>query len=250
LKPGRPSRIASRLFGLTIAALCLAASSFAQAPPQPVVLDRVVAVVNNQAILLSDLNEEIRLAILDASASGPLSRPRALDQLVSRALIQQQMRQDDTQAAAPAASEVDARINQMRKDLPACAHHVCQSDSDWNSFLAAHGLSVERVLAYTRYRIQMLRFIEQHFQQRIRVSQDDVAAYYRDQLKPKYAPGQAVPPLEEVATRIQEILLQQQVNALFDDWLKNLRQQGDVQVLDPSLETPDSPAGGGGDIND
>jgi hypothetical protein len=54
--------------------------------------------------------------------------------------------------------------------------------------------------------------------------------------------GEAIPPLEEVAPRIQEILLQRQVNVLFDDWLKNLRKQGDVEVLDPALETPETRA--------
>jgi hypothetical protein len=31
------------------------------------------------------------------------------------------------------------------------------------------------------------------------------------------------------------------VNVLFDNWLKNLREQGDVEVLDPALESPESP---------
>jgi len=35
-----------------------------------VVLDRVVAVVNRQAILSSDIDEEIRLSVLDPSRSG------------------------------------------------------------------------------------------------------------------------------------------------------------------------------------
>jgi hypothetical protein len=43
--------------------------------------------------------------------------------------------------------------------------------------------------------------------------------------------------LDQVAPRIQEILLQQQVNAMFDGWLDSLRKQGEVEILDPSLET-------------
>ena len=65
----------------------------------------------------------------------------------------------------------------------------------------------------------------------------------------EYAPGESTPPLDQVAQRIQEILLEQQVNKLFDNWLNNLRQQGDVEVLDPALastaETPEAPSGPG-----
>ena len=32
---------------------------------------------------------------------------------------------------------------------------------------------------------------------------------------------------------------------LIDGWLTNLRKQGDVEVLDPSLETPQAPSGAG-----
>jgi len=50
-----------------------------------------------------------------------------------------------------------------------------------------------------------------------------------------------------VSPRIQEILLQQQVNALFGEWLQNLRKQGDVEVLDPALATPEAQSGTGGE---
>ena len=53
-----------------------------------------------------------------------------------------------------------------------------------------------------------------------------------------------MPPLSDVAPRIEEILLEQQVTVLFDTWLDNLRKQGDVEILDPALETPVKSASG------
>jgi hypothetical protein len=47
-----------------------------------------------------------------------------------------------------------------------------------------------------------------------------------------------------VAPRIEEILLEEQVNVMFDNWLDNLRKQGNVEVLDPSLESSDATATG------
>jgi hypothetical protein len=210
-----------------------------------VVLDRVVAVVNNQAILASDVDDEMRLAVLDPAQAGlgALTPQRALEQLISRALIQQQIRQEDAQAIEPTQAEVDARLSQIRKEVPACVHMNCTSEQGWKAFLAAHELSPERVQSYMRFRVQILRFIEERFRQGIRITPEEIASYYKETLLPQYAPGEAVPLLEEVSPRIQEILLQQQVNALFDGWLKNLRKQGDVEVLDPSLETPQAPSG-------
>jgi len=204
------------------------------------VLDRVVAVVNNQTILASDIDDEIRLSVLDPGRGGlgVLTRANALDQLIGRALIQQQIRQEDLESSAPAQAEVDARLGEIRKELPACVRQNCASDEGWKVFLAARGLTQERVETYLRYRLEILRFIEQRFRQGISILPQEIATYYNDTLLPQYAKGEAVPALDEVSARIEEILLQQRVNSLFDDWLSNLRKQGDVEVLDPTLEAP------------
>ena len=44
----------------------------------------------------------------------------------------------------------------------------------------------------------------------------------------------AAPPLKSVSARIQEVLLQQQVNVLLQDWLKSLRDEGTVRIIDPA----------------
>jgi hypothetical protein len=95
-----------------------------------------------------------------------------------------------------------------------------------------------------RLRLEILRFIETRFRQGIRISQQEIEAYYRNTLLPQYKPGSKIPPLEAVSARIEEILLQQQVNALFSAWLENLRKQGDVEILDPALEAPVTDGGG------
>jgi peptidyl-prolyl cis-trans isomerase SurA len=220
----------------------ISAAQAHQAPPDPasgVVLDRVVAVVNRHVILTSDLDEEIRLSVLEPDSAGQrLTRQRAVEQLISRTLIEQQIRQEDAQAAMPTEAEVAARISEIRRQLPACVRQNCASDEGWNQFLAAHDLTLERVKAYLRYRMEILRFIELRFRQGIQISAQQIADYYQNTLLPQYTSASAAPPLNQVAPRIEEILLEQQVNVLFDQWLANLRQDGDVDVLDPSLEAP------------
>jgi parvulin-like peptidyl-prolyl isomerase len=215
---------------------------------QPEVLDRVVAVVNNHAILSSDLDEDIRLAILDPNggqAATP-SRQRVLEQLISRTLIQQQIREEDQQTIEPSQADVSARIAQIRKELPVCVRANCVNDAGWAKFLAAHDLTAEEVQTYMRNRMETLNFIEERFRQGIRIAPQEIEDYYKNTLLPQYPEGQRPPSLEEVSPRIEEILLQQQVNALFDDWLKNLREQGDIEVLDPALAAAETQAGGGG----
>ncbi|HVC47190.1 MAG TPA: hypothetical protein VND90_08065 [Terracidiphilus sp.] len=220
-------------------------SSAASTPVVPVVLDRVVAVVNNQSILQSDLDEEMRLSVLepnlpgrDRSTETPAS---ALRRLISRALIHQQIRQEDAQAAEPNSKDVDARLAELRHQLPACLRADCTSDAGWQAFLAAHGLTESAVQIYLRSRLEILNFIELRFRQGIQISHREIADYYQGTLLPQYLVGEPAPPLTQVEPRIEEILLQQKVNALFSGWLDNLRQQGEVEVLVPALEAAARP---------
>lgn len=221
-------------------AALLSGGMCALAPAQstPVVLDRVVAVVNSRAILWSDITDAVHLAALEPRSNdeGAPNARAALEQLVSRTLIQQQIRQEDADASEPTEKDIQGRMTELRKELPACVHMHCATDEGWKAFLESNELTEKQVEDYLRRRLEMLAFIEKRFRQGIRISQEEIEAYYRDSLLPQYAKSEKPPTLKDVAPRIEEILLQQQVNALFSAWLDNLRKQGDVEILDPALE--------------
>lgn len=208
-------------------------------PGGTVTFDRVVAVVNRQAILESDLEDEMHLSVLDPStnAQEKMTEQQVLERLISRALIEQQIRLDDLEAREPTQGEIAARLKEMRTELPACVRADCKTDAGWKAFLALHDLTPQQVEDYLRNRIEILSFIELRFRQGIRITPEEIEAYYKDTLLPQYPAGQTPPPLQQVSSRIEEILLQQRVNALFDTWLANLRKQGQIEVLDPALET-------------
>lgn len=229
-----------QLVSLTATALLLC-SAAVRPQSRQVVLDKVIAVVNNRAILASDLDEEMRLSVLEPLKSTQvIDRRGALDELISRALIQQQIRREEEAAAEPSDEEIRARILELRRDLPACRRYDCVSDSGWSRFLADNHLSEDQVDSYMRLRLQILSLIENRFRQGIRIPPEDIEQYYNKTLLPQYPAGQPVPSLEVVSHRIEEILLQQQVTNMFDAWLDSLRKQGDVQILDPALNpTPD-----------
>ncbi|HMG87075.1 MAG TPA: SurA N-terminal domain-containing protein [Terracidiphilus sp.] len=209
---------------------------------KPLRIDRVVAVVNRQPILESDIEDEMQLSVLDPSTNSKeqTTQKAALERLISRALIQQQIQQEDLEATEPKSEEVAARIEEIRKEVPTCVRADCKSDAGWNAFLAHHELTPAQVEIYMRHRMEILNFIELRFQQGIRITPEEIETYYAGTLLPQYPAGEKPPPLQQVSSRIEEILLQQRVNVLFDNWLSNLRKQGQVEVLDPALESADA----------
>ncbi|MGA8043119.1 MAG: hypothetical protein WCA37_09975, partial [Terracidiphilus sp.] len=105
-------------------------------PAGPVELDHVVAVVNDEAILASDLENEIHLSVLEPSSTARAKETEAdaLQRLISRALIRQQLREEEGQGALPSAQELAERLGQLRRDLPECMHLHCETDAGWHQF--------------------------------------------------------------------------------------------------------------------
>ena len=192
-------------------------------------------------ILGSDIENEMRLSALDPERGrrGLLTAQRALQLLISRALIQQQIRQSNMQQIAePSDEQAQARLKELREQLPACVQKNCATAAGWAAFLAENGLTEAEVMSYLHLRLEILSFIENRFRQGIQIPHDQIEKYYRETLLPQYPQGEKAPPLDTVAPRIEEILLQQQVNTLLTTWLRDLRKQGNVEILDQALEPP------------
>jgi len=210
-------------------------------PPgaQGVALDRVVAVVNGDLVLESDVDEERRFAAFQPvrDPSGTFSREQAIERLIDRRLILQQA---NLQAEAPISdTAVNAEILTLRKEIPACKEYQCETDAGWQRFLKDHGFTEEELTARWRERMEVLRYIEMRFRMGIDILPADIKTYYEKTMLPVYAKENVpAPKLEAVSGRIQEVLLQQRVSSLLVDWLKSLRAQGSVLMMKPGEMTP------------
>jgi peptidyl-prolyl cis-trans isomerase SurA len=195
-------------------------------------IDRIVAIVDGDLILDSDVDEERRFTAFQAfrDRANDFSRGEAIERLINRALILQQIK---LQPADPISDEdVKKELDALRKSIPECKKYACETDKGWKSFLDANGFTEQTLIERWRIRMEVLRFIEERFRMGVRIPPEDIKGYYEKTLLPQYeAQHQAPPKLETISDRIQEVLLQRQVSNLLGDWLKSLRAQGSVVVL-------------------
>ena len=85
-----------------------------------------------------------------------------------------------------------------------------------------------------RQRMQILKFIEIRFKAGIRVTPAEIKTYYDATLIPEYGKQKATPPpLDTISDKISQILLQERVSSLLDDWLQTLKAQGAVRIMKP-----------------
>jgi parvulin-like peptidyl-prolyl isomerase len=205
---------------------------------QGVVLDRLIAVVNEDVILESDVDEERRFEEVQPYRSAPVfSREKIIERLIDRALILQQAALEPGDAVLD--KDLDTQLATLRKDIPACKQYHCETDDGWKKYLGDHGFTEQEFRDRWKLRMQLLKFIEVRFRNGISIADAEITAYYEKSMLPEYAKRNVTPPpLDTIKRRIEEVLLQQQVGALLQDWLKSLRAQGSVRIITPGEVTP------------
>ena len=202
-------------------------------------LDQVLAIVNGQLILDSDLDQERRFEELQPyrETAAPPTRERVLERMIDRTLILQQAQLQPQADISDA--DVNKEIDELRKSIPGSRALHVETKEGWDSYLGSHGFTEDNFRQRWRERMEVLAFIEQRFRMGIKIPQADIETYYRTTLLPQYVAQHAVaPPLAVLSDRIQEVLLSQQVSNLLGDWLKSLRAQGTVVVLHPGEDAP------------
>ena len=221
-----------------------ATSSTSNAAPgssaqQGVVLDRVVAVVNDDVILESDVDEERRFEEIQPyrRVTGDNTRDRVIERLVDRALILQQAALEPEDAISD--KSLDDQLMTLRQDIPDCKQYHCETDDGWKKFLGDHGFTLEEFRERWRQRMELLKFIEVRFRNGIKISDAEIKDFYEKRMLPEYAKRNVTPPkLETISNRIEEVLLQQEVGDLLEDWLKSLRAQGSVRIMTAGEAAP------------
>jgi peptidyl-prolyl cis-trans isomerase SurA len=201
-------------------------------------VDRVVAIVNGDLILDSDVDRERRFAELlpYGEAAGGYKRDEAIERLINRDLILQQVALQPGDDVTVQAAAKD--LKSLRTSIPACAQYQCETEEGWDKFLASEGFTEQSLTTLWQQRMEVLGFIELRFRMGVRITPADIQTYYTETLLPQYAAKHAkAPAVRAISRRIQEVLVQQRVSKLLDDWLASLRAQGSVVVMHAGGET-------------
>jgi SurA-like N-terminal domain len=191
--------------------------------------DRIVATVNDEPVLASDVADAVRVeALMQGKAVGdiPLADYQAaMDRLIDRTLIRQQMASGYT----PPAQQVERRMVQVRAAFPGA-----QSDAAWQGILAAYGVREQQLRKSVEEQVQMMQFVDARLRHMVHVSHKEVETYYQQKLLPELSrKGAPAEPLDKVHSEIYELLLQQKIDAQLNGWLAGLREQANVRIPHP-----------------
>jgi hypothetical protein len=200
----------------------------------PVLADRIVALVDGDPILLSDLERAIGLGLLGggAGAEPAAERRRVLDLLIEQRLRYHEIERYGFQEVSVQA--IEEQVARQRSRFP--------DEASFEQRLRELELDGDRLRQLIARQLLTLAFVEERLGPRVMVGLDEIRRYYEESLVPAMRDrGEAAPPLEDVREQIRALLKEQRLNEEIDRWTSELRRAADVvDSLDrePTLPLP------------
>jgi hypothetical protein len=217
-------RRAAGLAAILAAALPFAApAARAQEPAAPglELRDRILAVVDEDPILASDVDRAIVLGLVERR---PGEGERELRRRVLDSLIDQRVRLHEVSRFGIEQVPVEAIEEQV-----AAVRARFGSDRELEERLAAVGLDLAALRQLMARQLAVWVYFEEFLGPRIFVSLEDVRQYYDDTLVPEMgARGAGVPPIEEVREEIRELLKERRLNEAIEERTEELRREADI----------------------
>ncbi len=206
---------------LVCLAICFQAGSSPAQEGGEVLIDRLVAVVDDDPILLSDVHRLIALGLVEkvpGESPAQLER-RVLDRLIDQRLRLREIERHDFAPLPP--EEIERQLERIRSEL--------SGPEELERHLASLGLDQAGLKLLVTRQLRVLVYIERRLGPRVFVTLEDIRTYYDEVLVPEMAShGQSAPPLEEMRDQIRDLLHEEQLNREIETWTEELRREADV----------------------
>jgi len=207
--------------------LCLSALSVPASPGLggQEVIDRVVARVENDVILLSDVRLLSRYQLLVDGKSE--SEAEILDRLIEQWIV----RNEATIARTPQPSDAEIERGLVR------LQQSFASKEDYEARRKLAGLTEAHVRRLTAEQIFLNNYLDSRFRPSVQIDEQAIQDFYQNAVLPRAKTrGQSPPTLDAAHDYIQEALVQRGINDQADRWLKESR--GRIHVTKLLEENP------------
>ena len=207
---------------------------------ETLVVDRIVAVVNDEIITLYDLNQTLKPYEENIQALGyPSEKAREtifklrtdlLNKLVDEKLADQQIKKNSIRISA---QEIDKTIERIKEGRS-------YTDEDLRAGLAEQGLTIEEYRENLKNQLLRGKLVNREVKSKIVITSEEIEKYYNDHIE-KYA-GETKYYLWNIFIRFSRLADESEKQIAFEKMetvLRQLKQGRSFESL--AAETPDSP---------
>jgi hypothetical protein len=184
------------------------------------VIDRIVARVETEIILLSDVRQLSRYqAFLDG-------KPQSDADILNRLIDQWIVRSEASVARFPQPSDEDVNrsIERLKRSF--------SSPEEFQARQRQTGITDDEIRRFVRAQLYLSNYLDTRFRPAIQIDETAIEEFYKDRVVPRAESRKQTPPtLENARDFIQEALVQRAINEQADRWLKESRTRVRVEIM-------------------
>ena len=188
--------------------------------PSAEIIDRILAVVGGELIMLSDATAAVRFGLVPAPVGEGDRTMSTLNALIDRQL--QLFEVNRYMPPEPTTAAIDERLAEVRARFT--------SQDAYEAALAESGMSESQLRSRVRDNLRITSYRAQRFAAALQPTEDDLLRYYRLR-EAEFTKDGVVQPFEEVREQLRTRVGSERSEALINEWLENLRRRADVQIL-------------------
>ncbi len=203
----------------------IVAVTLAAAPVAAQIVDRLVAIVGEQAITLSDVRAVRTLGLSLRGEAAPPASSEPTDETIVGKLIERELMRAEVDRFGmpqPPADVLNARVQAVRGHYPTA--------SAWTAALDGCGLSESRFRAWLADDWRIDQYLQQRFDAAAQPTDEEVLQYYQSRER-EFAVDGRPRPFDEVQDEARRRLTDARRRTLVDEWLTGLRRRTEVVIL-------------------
>ena len=184
------------------------------------VIDRIVARVETDIILLSDVRQLNRYQVfMDGKAQSDAD---ILNRLIDQWIVRSEA--NVARFPQPSDDDVNRSIDRLKRSF--------SSPEEFQLRQKQSGISDDEIRRFVRAQLYLSNYLDSRFRSAIQIDEKAVEDFYKTRVVPRAeSRGQTPPTLENARDFIQEALVQRAINEQADRWLKESRARVRVDIM-------------------
>lgn len=184
------------------------------------IVDRIVARVENDVILWSDIRALNRYQeFLDGK---PESDAQILDRLIDQWIVRTEA--EVSRSPQPSEVDIDRSLSRLRSSF--------NSEQEYETRKKQAGLSNQEIRTMAAAQLYLSNYLDSRFRPAVQIDPKAIEDFYQKAVVPRAkARGQEPPTLEDSREYIQEALVQSGINEQAEKWLKESRIRLHIEKL-------------------
>jgi hypothetical protein len=184
------------------------------------IIDRIVAVVNDQVITLTDLRIAEAFSLYEDELEGE-SKERLLS-FLERIINQKVVIKATSEDISVSAQELEAELRNVAEKL---------GSEEFQKKREEFGLELEDLKLYLREKILYKNILSRRFGQGVMVNLEEIENHYEQIYIPSQEKkGLKSRPMMEILDEIESAIKQEKVKKQTADWIDNLKKQVEIEI--------------------